>query len=685
MFARVDRGRIFISFEVGADSGWVGEMHAKICERIASARPNPDDLRELSCALSHTNFRKLRELGCKLAEDSLTRDAVAHMRSRLDTYHEESKRLIAAMKDTSGALAVPYQFKLPPLKHQPRAFNGLHACSSSALFGDCGVGKTFVVSTFADSLIKLGRKIAFIVVCPVNLIEHTWIADIRKFTDLTPVNLRSDATRSTLAEDWDEPKDPKDPKERAALREIRRADPVYRKKARIRSVKRHNKLLQKHFEQDGDVFIINPEQARTKLGQKRLLKLVQRLRDEGKEIRLVIDESSKIKSRMSAIYKTLKKIRAFCMGCTIMTGTPSPNGLPDLWAQFSILDDGLTLQPSFTDYRNDTCKEIELRGVSWVDKKGKKHHATKWEPRAGAALQVHKMLEPRVMRFRIQDCVDLPPKRFIVRDVEMSVEQAKLYETMEDRLFAEIDGEGVTARVAAAKLTKLREITGGFIITDEGVEKPIGKDAAKMLELDMLLEQSIADKLGDEGPPNKALIWANYQWECKELVKRYAKYGARGLYGGISQKDKDDAIRRFKSDPRARVLVCHPASAGHGLTLTEANYTFYYSLSYNFEEFYQSHARNARNGQTRAVTYYFLVCPGTIDEELLDAIRAKKDLSDLVTDGRRIRDQIFERRSHPKVQAQFDINWDTAPAAADQLPLGGQDFRGDPGPSLHRD
>lgn len=672
MIARVERGRIFISFPEDADAGEVGDMHAQISDRIASARENPDNLQEVSCALSTTNFRKLREMGCKLADDSFTRECVAKLRARMDQYHNESRRLAAAREDKSGALAVPYEFKRPPRAHQIVGFNGMHAALCPGLFGDCGTGKTMIVSTFADSLIKNGAKVAFLVVCPVNLIEHAWIEDIRKFTDLTALSLRTEIKRSYINEDFDEKGDPRDPAQRAALRDARRKDPVWRKKAKARSTKRHNQILQQHYEQHADVYVINPEAARTPLGERRLLKLVQHILAGGRSLRLVIDESSKLKSRTSAIYKTLKKIRTFCEGCIIMTGTPSPNGLIDLWAQFSVLDDGLTLQPSFADYRADVCREIELRGISWTDKSGRKRTATKWEPRPGAALQVYKLLEPRVLRFRIQDCVDLPPKQFIIREVEMSAEQAEVYEAMEDRLFAEIDGETITARVAASKLIKLREVTGGFIITDAGDERPIGKESPKMLELDELLEQSIADKLGDEGVPNKAIVWAQYQWECKELVKRYAKYGARGLFGGISQKDKDDAIRRFKSDPKARLLVCHPASVGHGLTLTEANYVFYYSLSYNFEEFYQSHARNARIGQTRAMTFYFLVCPKTLDEELLDAIRAKKDLSDLVTDGRRIRNQIFERRAKPRPQVEFDPAW-IEPASSSQLPPGGAD------------
>jgi SNF2 family DNA or RNA helicase len=659
MEARIEKGRIRVQLKGENGSALDVESFERIREQImaniGSARPVENSEDEMSCAISTVNFRKLRELGCKLSHDSHTRGVVARLRTELEHYEEECKRGVTAKADRSP---IAYTFKKSPLgKHQVDGWRFLHSMDTPGLFGDVGSGKTFIVSTWLDSLIKAGENVVAIVVCPINLINHVWLTDIAQFTDMTAASLREPKDFAVLAEDYDEKGDPDDRMERAQIRAQRRLDPEAKKKAKKRATKRHNKLLDVRFGQPADAYIINPEGIRTDVKEKRIIRLCKRLRDEGKKIVLVIDESSKLKSRTSRTYKSLKRIRMYCSRCVIMTGTPSPNGLTDLWAQFDVLDNGKTLQPNFVDFRHDTCKEVVLRGVTWQDKQGRTHSATKWAPRAGAAQQVYRRLEPRVIRFRTQDCIDLPRKRFLIRDVEMNAEQRDVYEAMESRLFAEVEGETVTAKVAAVKLIKLREITGGFVFTDSGAEQQLGKDTPKMLELDTLLEQSIADKLGDEGPPNKALIWAQYQWECKTLVKRYQRlYGARGLFGGISSSAKDESIGRFKTDPSCRLLVCHPASVGHGLNLTEANFCFYYSLSHNFEEFYQSHARMARAGQKRLMTYFFLVSPGTIDEELLDALRSKKDLSDIITDGRRSRDDIFGRREKGS-QAEFDPSW----------------------------
>ena len=191
------------------------------------------------------------------------------------------------------------------------------------------------------------------------------------------------------------------------------------------------------------------------------------------------------------------------------------------------------------------------------------------------------------------------------------------------------DGSEISAVLAISKIMKLREITGGFAIDDAGQAHPVCKKNPKLSELDDLLEQILSD------PKEKAIIWIQYQWEAQTILARFKKsYGARGLYGGVNQKQKDINVSSFLDDPECRLLVCHPQSAGHGLTFTIAAYAIYYSLSYNFEEFYQSSKRIHRAGQTRPCFYYFLTAPQTIDEVLLHCIENKRNVQDLLVDGK---------------------------------------------------
>jgi SNF2 family DNA or RNA helicase len=617
MKLKVDKGKLVAVID-DPDEDVRLQLVQRIVNEIGTAHPK-EDRPEVSCALSIANIRKLKAMGADGASDEFSRDVFKKMRAELDEYETEIS--IGQAVKSGGQPPVDYKFKLPPFKHQVLGWQYMHAMKTPALFGDCGTGKTFIAATFIDSLLKRGEKWVALVVCPVNLIKHVWEADIAKFTDLTCTGLREEHSK-----------------------------PAERERRRLA-----------RFAKDVDVYIVNPESLRPQKTKEKLVhNLLKRKIKEGAKIILVIDESSRMKTRTSATFKAVKRIRAYAERCIIMTGTPSPNGVLDLWPQFSILDDGMTLQPSFTDFRHDTCHRIQLKGMTWLDPRTKqKRTMEKWSPKKGMGIQVYRKIEPRMIRFRTEDCIDLPPKRFIQRDIEMTSEQHQIYDDMETALFAELEGgDSVTARVAATKLMKLREITGGFVISDLGQETQIGKTTPKMEELDELLAQSVAPRMGDSEAPIKAIIWANYRWECNTLVARYKKqYGARGLFGGISTARRDEAIDLFHSDPDTRLLVCHPASAGHGLTLVEANYVFYYSLSYNFEEFYQSFRRVTRPGQTRPMTFYFLVCPGTIDGELLECIRQKKDFSDLITDGKFRREDFLVHRGKDK-QAEFNVSWE---------------------------
>src|SRR5690606_11382989 len=210
---------------------------------------------EMSCALSTMNFRKLREIGCRLSQDPHTRECVARMRAELDKYEEESRRGMAAKTDQSP---LNYTFKVPPLgEHQVRGFRFLHSMDTPALFGDVGSGKTFIVSTWIDSLVKAGEPIAAIVVCPVNLIEHVWVEQVSQFTDLKAVSLREPTYPVVLAEDYDDEGDPEERLARAKLRAERKLDPEWQKRARLRAQRRHSQLIEARFNQTADVYVVN--------------------------------------------------------------------------------------------------------------------------------------------------------------------------------------------------------------------------------------------------------------------------------------------------------------------------------------------------------------------------------------------------------------------------------------------
>lgn len=633
MIIRIERGKIRISFhDLSPEQGLLAQNQLKGAigtfkiEQVGST----DDY-EGVCDLGVQNLRKLRQMGARLEQDEVTKLAVAALREELNVYEYETElvRHIKAGKPCGTPAAMQYQFKIPPFAHQRVGFHFLHAVRYGAVFGGCGTGKTCLTSTAIDSLVKHDGPWFALVVCPVNLIKHAWLEDIAKFTDLRAASLRT-----------------------TGLKEARE--------------RKYRELLAG----DHDVWVINPENLRVLKSKRKkgdkvsdLINAIKARKKAGAKFFLVIDESTMLKSRQSITFKVLNELRTHADKAAILTGTPSPNGILDLWPQFHFLDRGLTLYSNFNDYRAEFAQEIPLKGVTWVDGAGRTQMATKWAPKRASAKIIHNLIEPRSVRFRTEDCIDLPPQRFLVREVEMNEAQQKAYAEMEAFLFTEVEDETATARVAVAKLNKLRQITGGFVMDDAGAEQPLGKDSPKALELDLMLEQSIEEELGQDSLPAKAIIWTQYQWESKKLLERYRKkYKARGLFGGISEKERDDAVTSFRRDRDCRVLVAHPASAGRGLTLVEANYVFYYSLSYNYEEFYQSYRRVTRPGQTRSMTFYSLICPGTIDEALLTALNQKQNVADVVTDGKRLRQIISRETDRPRL---------TMEAPNDQDPTGG--------------
>ena len=543
-----------------------------IAALIGSAHIDESDPSVMTCRASINNIRRIKRVvpDAKASTDENTKEAIAHFLAMENDWKQGNGRLASAK---SGEAFGPsdYEFSFEPYNHQVLGYHWMHADRQTAIFGDCGIGKTAIAASFLDSLKQMGQigpECPALVVCPIGIIKHAWIADLKKFTH----NIKFIS--------------------------------VYEPSGYKTAFKRMERL-----ETPCDVYITSFS----------LLQIMEKqLRKKRFKI-IIVDESTKIKNPQCKTYRSLREIAWKSEYRYVMSGTPSPNGPLDLWSQFFFLDKGMTLEPSIVDFRHEHFKHIivNTQGAGF------------WVPRSGCAKSIYDMVKRRSVRFKASECLDLPEKTFQIREVSMTGKQHKAYVDMAENMFTELEGgETSTARIPLSKLMKLREITGGFVITDSGDATPIGKNP-KIDELDGLLEQALAS--GD----HKAIVWIQYQWEARTLLARYKKgYRAVGLYGEIPQRQKDKNITSFMDDPRCKLLIAHPLSAGHGLTLTVASYCVYYSLSHNFEEFYQSSKRIHRSGQKKPCFYYFLVAMDSIDETLVTCIQDKKNMQDLLIDGK---------------------------------------------------
>jgi SNF2 family DNA or RNA helicase len=230
-----------------------------------------------------------------------------------------------------------------------------------------------------------------------------------------------------------------------------------------------------------------------------------------------------------------------------------------------------------------------------------------------------------------EDCLDLPDKIYVKRNVALTSEQSKLYQQMKTMALAILNGKQVTSVTVLTQLMRLHQITCGHFTADDGSTQLVKNN--RITELMDVLEEV-------EG---KAIIWANYQHDISEIKKaiekEYDEDYAVTYYGLTPQEERQDNIRKFQDDPRCRFLIGTPSTGGYGITLTAANTVIYYSNGYDLEKRLQSEDRAHRIGQKKSVTYVDLIAENTVDEKIVKALRKKINIASEVL-GEELRDWI---------------------------------------------
>ena len=228
-------------------------------------------------------------------------------------------------------------------------------------------------------------------------------------------------------------------------------------------------------------------------------------------------------------------------------------------------------------------------------------------------------LKPFSYRVLKEDCLDLPPKIYMKRNIELSGEQKKVYKEMKEKALATLHGKQITTMTALTQLMRLQQITCGHFVADDGTTQQI-----KSNRLDELMD--ILDEI--EG---KAIIWAHWQADIKNIIKQIKKvHGPRSVvdYYGLTPQDQRDKNREaFQNDSKVRYLVGTPQTGGYGITLTSANTVIYYSNGYDLEKRLQSEDRAHRIGQKKSVTYIDILAEETVDEKIVKALRRKINIA----------------------------------------------------------
>lgn len=316
---------------------------------------------------------------------------------------------------------------------------------------------------------------------------------------------------------------------------------------------------------------------------------------------LVIDESSSFKNHQSQRFKALKAALASFSRVVILTGTPAPNGLIDIWAQIYMLDRGERLGKLIGKFREEHFRPNARNGDIVYSYKIKE----------GAEQAIHDKIADICVSMKAADYLALPARVNNYIETPLGDDVAKLYRDFErEQIMALLAGEGpdettITAASAAALSNKLLQFAGGAVYDNEkGVVEVHG---AKIAELAEIVEQA-------GGKP--VLVAWNYRHEADRIHRALAKYAPRAL--------KTDADIQDWNAGKIRVMTMHPASGGHGLNLQAGgNIIAWFSPTWSLELYQQFNARLDRQGQTEAVIVHHLVAPGTIDTDVLAALDDK--------------------------------------------------------------
>ena len=349
-----------------------------------------------------------------------------------------------------------------------------------------------------------------------------------------------------------------------------------------------------------DIYLINRENVTW---------LVDYLGDKWPFDMIVIDELSSFKSTKAKRFRALKKIRPLADRVVGLTGTPASNGFLDLWPEVYLLDMGARLGKTITRYKEQYFRPGRRNGYVVYE----------WNLANGADKEIMDKLSDICISMQAEDYLELPECQ--VRDIKVQLPASaeRSYKQMEREKVLGLESSEVSAFQAAAVMGKLLQMANGAVYDDNQKVQEIHK--AKIEAMDEILEAA-------QGQP--VLCFYSYKHDLARLQEAFKSYEPRTL------KDNDD-IEEW-NDGRIKLLLAHPASAGHGLNLQSGGHIIvWFGLPWSLELYEQANARLYRQGQKQAVIIHRILAENTVDEivavklekkgmtqnELLEALKAR--------------------------------------------------------------
>ncbi|ENY9964189.1 TPA: SNF2-related protein [Clostridioides difficile] len=312
---------------------------------------------------------------------------------------------------------------------------------------------------------------------------------------------------------------------------------------------------------------------------------------------VVIDELSSFKSNKAQRFKSLKKVLPLTKRVVGLTGTPAPNSLIDLWPQMYLLDRGERLGKTITGYKERYFEP------------GQKNYQTgaiyNWQPKDGAEKAIHNKIKDICISLKAEDYLNMPRKIDNKIEIHLDSKTLKYYKELEKEKILELDKDIITASSAAVVANKLLQLANGAIYDNDKKVKEFHRE--KLEALKEIIDIS-------NGKP--IIVFYNYKHDYSRLMKEFKTLKPRTIENSKDIYDWNNG--------KIQLLLCHPASTGHGLNLQSGgSIIVWFGLTWSLELYQQANARLYRQGQRETVIIHHLICKGTIDEQVMEALENK--------------------------------------------------------------
>ena len=347
---------------------------------------------------------------------------------------------------------------------------------------------------------------------------------------------------------------------------------------------------------DADIYLINLENVAWLCG----------VSDKLVFTNLVIDESSRFKDPSTKRFKALKKHLKGFSRRIILTGTPTPQGVADLWSQVGILDLGARLETSLTKFRDKYLQPDQFNRHTRV--------VYSWKPKSGAAKAIQDKVSDICFSLKAEDYLQLPELTSLYHKVEIDNNVREKYEQLKKDMVVDIKKEKITAPTAAALANKLLQFTSGAVYNEDGETHEVHR--SKLEYLESIMEES----------SSPTLVFYHFKHSLQRLRLQFPQ-------AVVLDDDNIEAWRRGE----IRMLLAHPQSGGIGLNLQcnvgDTAQTVWFDLPWSSENYIQANARIYRQGQEKPVIIHHLIVSNSVDERVVDVLQGKITLQDAILES----------------------------------------------------